>query len=103
LRLLSAGTRAYGVFDNQASGQQGTLAVDGVLVGWDRSPGGDPDPEDDHREVLAKFLARGPSSAAALVVACLTVGVYPNPPGLFAGSYRRAFRLDTDVDWFDYG
>jgi hypothetical protein len=103
LRLLSRGARAYGVVDNQADGPQGTLAVNGVFVGWDLNPGGEPDPEDHHREVLAKFLARGVSSAAALVVACLTAGVYPNAPGLFAGSYRQVFRLDTDVDWFDQG
>jgi hypothetical protein len=56
LTRLSAGTVCYGLYANPKSGNQGSVARDGSIEGWDLHPGGGP--YDDHtpEEVLASYL-----------------------------------------------
>ncbi|WP_026425212.1 ankyrin repeat domain-containing protein [Actinokineospora inagensis] len=55
-RRLSRGTRCYSLYANPKSGNQGSLVVDGEVVGWDLHPGGDPSAGDSSREVLLAYL-----------------------------------------------
>ncbi|GAB3889355.1 hypothetical protein GCM10029964_058790 [Kibdelosporangium lantanae] len=52
-KALSVGTTCYGMYANPKSGNQGSIARDGQLVGWDLHPGGDPDEVGD---VLLTYL-----------------------------------------------
>ncbi|MBV7698868.1 ankyrin repeat domain-containing protein [Streptomyces sp. TRM70350] len=71
LRLLSAGTVCYGLYANPKSGNQGAIARDGVIEGWDLHPGGGPNPEDPPEEVLASYLYR----SNAVAYACAYAGL----------------------------
>ncbi|SNS24376.1 Ankyrin repeat-containing protein [Streptosporangium subroseum] len=55
-KRLSAGTVCYGLFDNAASGSQGSIIRDGEIVGWDLHPGGAPWEDDGPKEVLFSYL-----------------------------------------------
>ncbi|MEO6086429.1 MAG: hypothetical protein ABIQ18_25270 [Umezawaea sp.] len=46
LSTLSVNTTSYGLYANPKSGNQGTVIVDGVVVGWDLHPGGGEDDEE---------------------------------------------------------
>jgi hypothetical protein len=65
---LSAGTTCYGMYANPASGNQGSIVRDGAIVGWDLSPGGDPDQEGD---VLLSYLYQNNSLAYCFAYAGL--------------------------------
>lgn len=53
---LSAGTTCYGMYDNPKSGNQGSIIRDGVVLGADLHPGGDPDEGGEHGDVLLSYL-----------------------------------------------
>jgi hypothetical protein len=53
---LSAGTVCYGLYANPKSGDQGSIARNGVIEGSDLHPGGGPDTGDTSEEVLASYL-----------------------------------------------
>lgn len=71
LKLLSAGTLCYGLYANPKSGNQGAIARDGVIEGWDLHPGGGPNPEDPPEEVLASYLYR----SNAVAYSCAYAGL----------------------------
>ncbi|MBD0742571.1 ankyrin repeat domain-containing protein [Streptomyces sp. CBMA152] len=56
LTRLSAGTVCYGLYANPKSGNQGSIARDGSIDGWDLHPGGGPDVGDSREAVLASYL-----------------------------------------------
>ncbi|WP_414170644.1 ankyrin repeat domain-containing protein [Streptoverticillium reticulum] len=56
LQRLSVGTVCYGLYANPKSGNQGSIARNGVIEGWDLHPGGGPHPGDAPEEVLASYL-----------------------------------------------
>ncbi|MEV5342645.1 ankyrin repeat domain-containing protein [Streptomyces sp. NPDC052676] len=55
---LSVGTVSYGLYANAKSGNQGSIARDGTIEGWDLHPGGAPDPESTSDEVLFSYVHR---------------------------------------------
>ncbi|NRQ38387.1 ankyrin repeat domain-containing protein [Nonomuraea sp. NN258] len=64
MKLLSAGTVAYGMYANPKSGNQGRVYRDGEVTAWDTSPGGrDVDPGDSAAEILLKYLYEGHAEA----------------------------------------
>ncbi|MGR6970713.1 ankyrin repeat domain-containing protein [Streptomyces cynarae] len=73
LRPLSLGTVCYGLYANPKSGNQGSIARDGVIEGWDLHPGGAPDPEATPEEVLASYLYRHNAPAYS----CAYAGLRP--------------------------
>ncbi|MFD9793727.1 ankyrin repeat domain-containing protein [Streptomyces sp. NPDC059070] len=56
LTRLSAGTVCYGLYANPKSGNQGSIARHGSIVGWDLHPGGGPHEDETPEEVLASYL-----------------------------------------------
>ncbi|WP_269856794.1 ankyrin repeat domain-containing protein [Streptomyces sp. RPT161] len=56
LTRLSVGTACYGLYANPKSGNQGAIARDGVIEGYDLHPGGGPYLDDTPEEVLASYL-----------------------------------------------
>ncbi|HEX2298402.1 MAG TPA: hypothetical protein VHH34_07780, partial [Pseudonocardiaceae bacterium] len=56
LKRLSAGTVCYGLYANPKSGDQGSIARDGVIEDGDLCPGLWPEPDDSPEEVLAYYL-----------------------------------------------
>ncbi|MGW2151349.1 ankyrin repeat domain-containing protein [Nonomuraea bangladeshensis] len=61
---LSAGTVCYGLFANPKSGNQGSVARDGVIVEWDTHPGGGSvSPDQPAAEILATYLYQGQAIA----------------------------------------
>ncbi|MEU5431897.1 ankyrin repeat domain-containing protein [Streptomyces sp. NPDC020719] len=56
LKRLSAGTVCYGLYANPKSGNQGSIARNGAIEGWDLHPGGGPYEDDTAEEVLAAYL-----------------------------------------------
>ncbi|MEV4177938.1 ankyrin repeat domain-containing protein [Nonomuraea sp. NPDC049709] len=64
MRLLSAGTVAYGMYANPKSGNQGRVYRDGEIVDWDTHPGGgDVSDADPAAEILLKYLYNGYAEA----------------------------------------
>jgi hypothetical protein len=53
-KALSAGTSCYGMYVNPKSGDQGSIARDGEIVGWDLIPGGQPEQGDE--DILLSYL-----------------------------------------------
>lgn len=53
---LSVGTFCYSLYANPKSGNQGAIAEDGEITGWDLHPGGDPEEDDSSEQVLAAYL-----------------------------------------------
>ncbi|MFE2879339.1 ankyrin repeat domain-containing protein [Streptomyces roseus] len=56
LTRLSRGTVCYGLYANPKSGNQGSIARDGAITGWDLHPGGGVQDGDTPEEVLAAYL-----------------------------------------------
>jgi hypothetical protein len=56
---LSVGTVCYGLYANPKSGNQGSIARDGVPEGWDLHPGGEPFDSTPYDEVLPSYLYQG--------------------------------------------
>ncbi|MEU7739737.1 ankyrin repeat domain-containing protein [Nonomuraea sp. NPDC049158] len=64
MRVLSAGTVAYGMYANPKSGNQGSVYRDGEVVDWDTHPGGgDVSGDDSAEEILLKYLYVGQAAA----------------------------------------
>ncbi|WP_412075297.1 ankyrin repeat domain-containing protein [Streptomyces xanthophaeus] len=71
LTRLSAGTVCYGLYANPKSGNQGRIARNGSIEGWDLHPGGGPDLGDSPEEVLASYLYRH----SAVAYSCAFAGL----------------------------
>ncbi|MFC8420528.1 ankyrin repeat domain-containing protein [Streptomyces sp. NPDC057236] len=78
---LSTGTVCYGLYANPKSGNQGSIARDGTVEGWDLHPGGGPDEHDTPEEVLVSYLYRG----NAVAYSCAFAGLRPNDARGVAG------------------
>ncbi|UQI45823.1 ankyrin repeat domain-containing protein [Streptomyces sp. HU2014] len=74
-KLLSVGTVCYGMYANAKSGNQGSIARDGVIEGGDLHPGGGPNPYDTltPEEVLLAYLHQH----HAVAHACAWAGLRP--------------------------
>ncbi|MEU3661450.1 ankyrin repeat domain-containing protein [Streptomyces sp. NPDC032940] len=81
LTRLSAGTVCYGLYANPKSGNQGSIARDGAIEGWDLHPGGGPDEGDTPEEVLASYLFH----YDAVAYSCAFVGLRPTDNRAVAG------------------
>lgn len=73
MKLLSAGTVAYGMYANPKSGNQGNIHRDGETIGWDLHPGGGPNERDSTAEVLLAYLY----AHKAVAYCCAYVGLRP--------------------------
>ncbi|NML55256.1 ankyrin repeat domain-containing protein [Streptomyces sp. R302] len=73
LTRLSAGTHCYGLYANPKSGNQGSIARDGTVEGWDLHPGGGPNEDDTPEEVLTSYLYHH----RAVAYACAFAGLRP--------------------------
>jgi len=82
LKRLTAGTRAYGVYANPKSGNQGDTARDGVMEGWDLHPGGGPDLDHSPEEVLTGYLYH----LEPMAYACAWAGLRPEDARAFTGT-----------------
>ncbi|WP_406385703.1 ankyrin repeat domain-containing protein [Streptomyces sp. NBC_01618] len=71
---LSVGTVCYGLYANPKSGNQGSVARDGVIEGWDIHPGGWPAADSTPEEVLASYLYRH----NAVAYSCAYAGLRPS-------------------------
>jgi len=95
-RLLSAGTVCYAMYANPKSGNQGAAYRDGVVEGWDLSPGlehveeGDPAPV-----ILRTYLYRG----SALGTCCAYAGLRLPDARAITGPADRWVRL-PERDWW---
>ncbi|MFF5927001.1 ankyrin repeat domain-containing protein [Streptomyces hydrogenans] len=70
---LSAGTFCYGLYANPKSGNQGSVARDGIVEAGDLHPGGGPDEGDSAEEVLRSYLYHH----RAVAFACAFAGLRP--------------------------
>jgi ankyrin repeat protein len=68
---LSVGTTCYSMYANPKSGNQGSLARDGRMLGWDLHPGGGSDEHDEGAKVLLDYLYRGEALAYCFAYAGL--------------------------------
>ncbi|MFF8913089.1 ankyrin repeat domain-containing protein [Streptomyces sp. NPDC015032] len=73
LTRLSRDTVCYGLYANPKSGNQGSIARNGVVEGWDLHPGGSPDQDDTPEEVLASYLYH----CNAVAYSCAYAGLRP--------------------------
>ncbi|GAA2429116.1 hypothetical protein GCM10010405_09880 [Streptomyces macrosporus] len=73
LTRLSTGTVCYGLYANPKSGNQGSIARNGVVEGRDLHPGGGPDQNATSEEVLASYLYR----YNAVAYSCAHAGLRP--------------------------
>ncbi|MFH8789125.1 ankyrin repeat domain-containing protein [Streptomyces roseoverticillatus] len=82
-KLLSAGTSCYGLYVNAKSGDQGSIAHNGIIEDWDLTPGGDLDPENTptSQEVHQHYLYR----YNAIAYACAWAGLHPADPRAVIG------------------
>ncbi|QNP74598.1 ankyrin repeat domain-containing protein [Streptomyces roseirectus] len=95
LKLLTPGTRAYGVYANPKSGNQGSTARDGVIEGWDLHPGGGPDTGQTPEDVLRGYLY----SCRPMAYACAWAGLAPADARAFVGEPDRWVRLPERDYW----
>lgn len=101
LRRLSVGTVCYGLYANPKSGNQGSIARNGVIEGWDLHPGGGPDTGDTPEEVLASYLY----CWNAVAYSCAWTGLrvtdaraVVGPPDLWAELPERDYWSHTATD-----
>ncbi|MFF0449286.1 ankyrin repeat domain-containing protein [Streptomyces sp. NPDC004609] len=94
LTRLSAGTVCYGLYANAKSGNQGSVARNGAVEGWDLSPGAEPDQGDGPEEVLASYLYQ----YHAVAYSCAFAGLRPTdaravvgPPDLWVELPQRDY------------
>ncbi|MFI1169912.1 ankyrin repeat domain-containing protein [Streptomyces melanogenes] len=94
LTRLSVGTVCYSLYANAKSGNQGSIARDGTIDGWDLSPGGGPHEGDSAEEVLAAYLYQ----YHAVAYACAFAGLRPadaravtGPPDVWVQLPRRDY------------
>ncbi|MEV6808439.1 ankyrin repeat domain-containing protein [Streptomyces sp. NPDC051132] len=94
LTRLSAGTFCYGLYANPKSGNQGSIAREGTIEGWDLHPGGGPYENDTSEEVLASYLYQH----NAVAYSCAFAGLRPTdrravtgPPDVWVELPRRDY------------
>ncbi|WTE65987.1 ankyrin repeat domain-containing protein [Streptomyces sp. NBC_01615] len=94
LSRLSIGTVCYGLYANPKSGNQGSIARDGVIEAWDLHPGGAPDLDATPGEVLAAYLFQ----SSAVAYSCSYAGLRPTdaravvgPPDLWVELPERDY------------
>ncbi|MGW1682659.1 ankyrin repeat domain-containing protein [Saccharopolyspora sp. NPDC002376] len=92
---LSTGTTCYGLYANAKSGNQGSIARDGVIEGWDLHPGGDPFPDDPAEEVLATYLYQH----NAVAYCCAYAGLRLTDSRAINGKPDRWLRLPERDHW----
>ncbi|MEU7164404.1 ankyrin repeat domain-containing protein [Streptomyces morookaense] len=100
MRRLSVGTVCYGMYANPKSGNQGSIARDGVIEGSDLHPGGGPYPDATPEEVLASYLYH----CNAVAYSCAWAGLRPTdaravigPPDIWAELPERDYWSHTDI------
>ncbi|MGW6023866.1 ankyrin repeat domain-containing protein [Streptomyces sp. NPDC055099] len=93
--LLSRGTVCYGLYANPKSGNQGSIARDGVMEGWDLHPGGGPGEDDSSQEVLAAYLYHH----NAVAYSCAFVGLRPTDARAVTGPPDRWLKLPRRGYW----
>lgn len=93
--LLSAGTVCYGLYANPKSGNQGSIARDGVIEGGDLHPGGGPDEADSSAEVLASYLYH----YKAVAYSCAFVGLRLTDARAVTGPPDRWLKLPRSGYW----
>nr|WP_308061840.1 ankyrin repeat domain-containing protein [Streptomyces sp. LBUM 1477] len=94
LARLSAGTLCYGLYANPKSGNQGSIARNGSIEGWDLHPGGAPDEDDTSAEVLAAYLYQHSAVAYACAFAGLRLTdrrAVVGPPDVWVELPRRDY------------
>ncbi|WP_333777430.1 ankyrin repeat domain-containing protein [Saccharopolyspora oryzae] len=94
-RRLSTGTICYGFYANPKSGGQGSIARDGVIEGWDLSPGGDPYADDPAEQVLAAYLYQ----RNAVAYCCAYAGLRLTDSRAINGKPDRWLRLPERDYW----
>ncbi|RAS62512.1 ankyrin repeat protein [Lentzea atacamensis] len=92
MKLLSAGTVAYGMYANPKSGNQGNIHRDGQTVGRDLHPGGGPGERDSTFEVLLAHLY----AHKAVAYCCAYVGLRPKNDKAFTDPDRWLLLPDID-------
>ncbi|MFF9016881.1 ankyrin repeat domain-containing protein [Streptomyces sp. NPDC014870] len=95
LRRLSAGTVCYGLYANPKSGNQGSIARDGVLEAGDLHPGGGPYEGDTAEQVLSSYLYQ----LNAVAYACAQVGLRPDDARAVVGPADRWVELPPRDYW----
>jgi hypothetical protein len=91
---LSVGTVSYGLYANAKSGNQGSVARDGVIEGWDLSPGGAPGPESTSEAVLFSYVHR----YDAVAYSCAYAGLRPTDARAVVGPPD----VWVELPWRDY-
>ncbi|MFD3583231.1 ankyrin repeat domain-containing protein [Streptomyces sp. NPDC058683] len=94
LTRLSAGTVCYGLYANPKSGNQGSIARDGTVEGWDLHPGGGPYEDDTSEEVLASYLYQHSAVAYSCAFAGLRLAdrrAVVGPPDVWVELPRRDY------------
>ncbi|MFI6984043.1 hypothetical protein ACIBSV_36285 [Embleya sp. NPDC050154] len=92
---LSVGTVCYGLYANPKSGNQGAIARDGAIEGWDLHPGGGPYEDDTPEEVLASYLHQ----YHAVAFTCAFARLRPTGPRAVVGPPDRWVRLPERDFW----
>ncbi|MGH4034134.1 ankyrin repeat domain-containing protein [Actinomycetota bacterium Odt1-20B] len=92
---LSAGTLCYGLYANAKSGNQGSIARDGAIEGWDLHPGGPPDEDDTPEEVLASYLYQ----CDAVAYACAFAGLRLTDARAIVGPFDLWIQLPHRDYW----
>lgn len=94
LTRLSVGTVCYGLYANPKSGNQGSIARNGIIEGSDLHPGGAPDPDATPGQVLDSYLYPG----EAVAYSCAFAGLRPTdaravvgPPDIWAELPQRDY------------
>ncbi|MDX3383976.1 DUF6461 domain-containing protein [Streptomyces niveiscabiei] len=95
MKRLTAGTRAYGVYANPKSGNQGCVVRDGVVEEWDLHPGGGTDVGQSADEVLMGYLY----ALEPMAYACAWAGLRPVDAKAFTGQPDRWVRLPERDYW----
>ncbi|MFG2196052.1 ankyrin repeat domain-containing protein [Streptomyces sp. NPDC048639] len=98
LTRLSVATICYGLYANPKSGDQGSIARNGVIERGDLHPGGPPEPEFTSEEVLASYLYQNHAVAYCLAYA----GLRPTDPRPVVGPPDTWVELPPRDDYWTY-
>jgi hypothetical protein len=93
--LLSRGTRCYGLYENPASGSQGSVTIDGREAASGRGPSLPPAADEPADAVLLSFLHRFESVAYA----CAFAGLDPADSAALTWRAGRWVRLPARDYW----
>ncbi len=92
---LSPGTKCYAMYANPKSGNQGSTAHNGEIIGWDLHPAGGADEHDSADEILASYLyQRNP-----IAYCCAYAGLRPTDSRAFEGPPDVWLRLPDGDYW----